>query len=285
MKTLALITLSLLTVEAGFSNTTKPSKEKDSREEITKAVNEFRKKHGITDKKPGFYEKSEFDVIPLNSPVKDGVAKFLIKTPPKFEIQQLSYRLHNSTDLLEKNKMYEVGKLVEGAKGKELHVPMTSYNSGFYKLYVKIKTKKDKDKELQFRSAYNEHVKFIFEKQANPLPTPDPELNDSTLLGIDSDNDGVRDDLQLWVNQSYPPATYPSTNNALKQILRYYQLFLENADNEAEAMPYYIKSLESMQCLNWIHLNGYKVHKEIVSRAINTPERIKAYLKVELLKE
>lgn len=32
-------------------------------------------------------------------------------------------------------------------------------------------------------------------------PMPDMKLNNSTLLGIDSDNDGVRDDVELWINE------------------------------------------------------------------------------------
>jgi hypothetical protein len=34
-------------------------------------------------------------------------------------------------------------------------------------------------------------------------PCPDPELNDSTLLGIDSNNNGVRDDVERWLIVRY----------------------------------------------------------------------------------
>lgn len=275
MKQLLFITLCLFTIQTGLANPNQTLNEKR-----LKQLKELRERDANKEKKTGFLEKSAFAVIPLNSPVKEGSAKFLLKTPSSFEIQQISYRLHNSTDLLEKNKTYSTTKLINGPKGKELHVPMSNYPSGFYKLYVKVKTT-DKGKDQNYSSPYNDYVKFIFEKQNGEVPTPDPKLNDSTLLGIDTDNNGVRDDLQLWINKTYSTSTYPSTNNALKQIARYYQLFLANAYNESEAMPYYIKALEGMQCLDWIKNNGYMIHKEIKSLALNTPERIKAYLKVD----
>lgn len=276
MKQILIIALCLLTIQTSFANLKLTLNEKR-----LKQLKEMRERKGTQVKKVGFLDKSDFDVIPLNSPVKEGNAKFLLKTPPSFDIQQISYRLHNSTDLLEKNKKYFVAKLLNVPDGKEFHVPMSNHASGFYKLYVKVKTKKDKEKEQHYSSAYNDYVKFVFEKQIGEVPAPDPELNDSTLLGIDTDKNGVRDDLQLWINKNYDPRANPDINNALKQISRYYQLFLLNAANESEATSYYIKALEGMQCLSWIRSNGYIIHKEIKSLALNTPERIKAYLKVD----
>lgn len=271
-----LAVLYLLIIQTTFANPNQTLNEKR-----LKQLKELREKKGNIVKKVGFLDKSDFDVIPLNSPVKEGTAKFLLKAPSSFEIQQISYRLHNSTDLLEKNKKYSVTKLIDGPRGKELHVSMSNFPNGFYKLYVKVKTKKDKEKDHDYRSAYSEYVKFIHEKQVGEVPIPDPELNDSTLLGIDTDNDGVRDDLQLRINETYQPSAYPSTNYALKQVSRYYQLFLVNALDKEKAMPYYIKSLESIQCLSWIRKNGYLEHKEFMAHTLNTPERIKAYLKVD----
>jgi hypothetical protein len=34
-------------------------------------------------------------------------------------------------------------------------------------------------------------------------PEPDARLNDSTLLGIDSNNNNVRDDVEIWIHQTY----------------------------------------------------------------------------------
>ncbi|WP_408096153.1 hypothetical protein ACJVC5_14030 [Peredibacter sp. HCB2-198] len=29
---------------------------------------------------------------------------------------------------------------------------------------------------------------------------PDPVKNDATIAGVDSDNDGIRDDIQVWID-------------------------------------------------------------------------------------
>ncbi|MDR1007671.1 MAG: hypothetical protein LBL65_03805, partial [Campylobacteraceae bacterium] len=34
-------------------------------------------------------------------------------------------------------------------------------------------------------------------------PCPDPKINDSTLLGIDTNNNGVRDDVEIWIYNTY----------------------------------------------------------------------------------
>ena len=238
--------------------------------------------YGQHQKKP----KSDFDIVPLNSPVKEKTAKFLLKAPTGFEIQQLSYRIQNSIDLFEKNKNYTLTNLVAGQQGKELHIPMKDLDSGFYKLYVKVKTKKDKEKEYHYSSAYNDFVKFTYEKTLGEVPEPDPALNNSTLGGIDSDNDGIRDDVQLWISKSYPQSTSPNIYYGLKQVSRHFQVVLINHADREKALPNYIKTLEALQCLMWIRNvgsrnDGYRKYKELKSQILNTPERIKAYLKVD----
>ena len=34
-------------------------------------------------------------------------------------------------------------------------------------------------------------------------PEPDPKINNATLLGIDSNNNGVRDDVERWIYKTY----------------------------------------------------------------------------------
>lgn len=231
--------------------------------------------------KNGVVKQLQFDLVPLNSPVKEPIAKFLIKAPTDFDIQQISYRLLSSTDLIEKNKFFSPSKLVHGSGGNELHIPMNNYPSGFYKLFVKVKIKKDQQKEYFYKSAHNDFVRFSYEKSLGEVPMPDPELNDSTVLGIDSDKDGIRDDVQIWINKNYSPANYPSTNNALKQMHRHLQLAFENYQNKELAVAYYNKSAEGMECLMWTKRNGYLDHKKHLAQVLNTPERIKVFTKVD----
>jgi len=47
-------------------------------------------------------------------------------------------------------------------------------------------------------------------------PEPDPKINNSTLLGIDSNNNGVRDDVERYIYERFGKDTeYPKTKIAL----------------------------------------------------------------------
>jgi len=48
------------------------------------------------------------------------------------------------------------------------------------------------------------HVSFTETINGHILPPePDPKINNSTLLGIDSNNNGVRDDVERWIYKTY----------------------------------------------------------------------------------
>lgn len=44
---------------------------------------------------------------------------------------------------------------------------------------------------------------FAETKEYTLPPEPDPKINNSTLLGIDSNNNGVRDDVERWIYMEY----------------------------------------------------------------------------------
>jgi head-tail adaptor len=63
---------------------------------------------------------------------------------------------------------------------------------------------------------------------------PDPgEEGKKTLLGIDSDKDGVRDDVQIWINQQYSKSS--NINNALRQQAKYDQLKIKHHNDKEES--------------------------------------------------
>lgn len=55
-------------------------------------------------------------------------------------------------------------------------------------------------------SFYDEQMKSI--KKSHGLEGepafPDLKLNNSTILGIDSNKDGIRDDVEIWINDKFP---------------------------------------------------------------------------------
>ncbi len=55
-------------------------------------------------------------------------------------------------------------------------------------------------------------------------PEPDKALNDSTLLGIDTNNNGVRDDVERYIYETYE---HPIERALLMQEMKYEQIILE----------------------------------------------------------
>jgi len=60
-------------------------------------------------------------------------------------------------------------------------------------------------------------------------PEPDPTTNNSTLLGIDSNNNGVRDDVERWIYKTYKDK-HPIHIDIAMQAARGYKLVLETPE-------------------------------------------------------
>ena len=114
---------------------------------------------------------------------------------------------------------------------------------------------------------------------------PDAKVNNATLLEIDSNNNGVRDDVERYIIQ-----TYKYEKIAIEigfQVARAYNAVIEDPSNAEETM----KILDAAQdCKGYftfladrygdpILINDKSEPKKFRSIAINTEERIRAYLK------
>ena len=64
-------------------------------------------------------------------------------------------------------------------------------------------------------------------------PEPDETLNNSTLLGIDSNNNGVRDDVEIWIYTNYKDK-HPIHIDIAMQAARAYKKVLEEPERAAE---------------------------------------------------
>jgi len=65
-------------------------------------------------------------------------------------------------------------------------------------------------------------------------PMPDKALNDSTLLGIDSNNNGVRDDVEIWIYTTYEK---PIERAVFMQSARAYQIVIQEPEKALENLP------------------------------------------------
>ncbi len=64
-------------------------------------------------------------------------------------------------------------------------------------------------------------------------PKPDETLNNSTLLGIDSNNNGVRDDVEIWIYETYKDK-HPIHIDIAMQTGRAYKQVLETPERARE---------------------------------------------------
>jgi len=122
-------------------------------------------------------------------------------------------------------------------------------------------------------------------------PEPDKTLNDSTLLGIDTNNNNVRDDVERWIYETYKDK-HPIHIDIAMQAARGYKLVLETPERAKEIYPeveksiycegYYKYEAEFFNEKNLIEKNidnGHFRHKIY----FNTKERMDTYRQYDTL--
>ena len=110
-------------------------------------------------------------------------------------------------------------------------------------------------------------------------PEPDPKLNNSTLLGIDSNHNGVRDDVERWI---YLTNAHPIERGLFMQSARAYQKVIVDPSKAHETTKYlddvvscelYLKYIEKDQ-----PISRYRdIEEEISQIQFNTLVRHMAY--------
>lgn len=113
---------------------------------------------------------------------------------------------------------------------------------------------------------------------AKGLP-PDPgEAGKATLAGIDSDNDGVRDDVQRYIALTYPDSE--KTRAALTQFAKNMQQAVLEANDKKASLRNINEQGRVLGCLIFIvgdiHVAS-QILKNLESEVMNTVERRTAY--------
>jgi len=120
-------------------------------------------------------------------------------------------------------------------------------------------------------------------------PEPDPVVNNSTLLGIDSNNNGVRDDLEIKFAKTYQGYPHASKEFAIAmQYARAAQIIMQEPEQGWEKGTYNLMH-DAVDC-TWYYLKKYYSDfdsrlkhdiftKEFEYGLFNTEERLKAYFK------
>ncbi len=119
-------------------------------------------------------------------------------------------------------------------------------------------------------------------------PEPDPAVNNATLLGVDSNDNGVRDDVERWIYTTYDK---PIEQAVLMQSARAYQVVIQEPEkaldnlhyilNASDCESYWSMSEEDAKEKGEIfYLEEYRGYsKEVKVIQFDTAERFLAYKK------
>jgi hypothetical protein len=113
---------------------------------------------------------------------------------------------------------------------------------------------------------------------------PDPgEAGKTDLLGMDVDQNGVRDDIDRYIVFSFPDSE--KKREGLKQSARYLNAYLRDREDKGKTRENGAANEKAMACL--IHVfNGDldardKADEEMTAQFLNTPARSLAYRKAD----
>lgn len=221
-----------------------------------------------------------FYLTPLNSPVHESVLRFLLKAPNGFQINETMYKIQNANPRFRKNARYEKVTLIMNSQDSELRVPISTLPPGFYQLFVKIIDRNKK--EISYINNYRNYTQFVIDS-SQEVKTPDSKINNSTLLGVDTDGDGIRDDVQRWINENY--SLHPNLKLALKQYATEMQNSLLNSTDKTLSISSTHAALRAQGCvMDYAKVYGMKSKeiKEMLGKVEalqnNTKTRIEATL-------
>jgi hypothetical protein len=216
-----------------------------------------------------FTAHAKLEAQVINSPVKETYLKVKIDG-----IDSLS-----SVYFKPKNGGQEVTGQVDQENGQNIAKFKTSeLKPGQYEYRIKVRSQAGNSNESKDAS-----VEFIVFSIDPSLEVSDPgEEGRKTLLGIDSDNDGLRDDIQRYLNEKY--ADSPNIRLALEQYAKTYKDVFSTLENKKANIEATNKTLDAIDCLFGI-INSDQVsitRKEVKRRITNTQERFLADKKADL---
>jgi hypothetical protein len=145
-------------------------------------------------------------------------------------------------------------------------------------------------------SRYNIAYSFIADKSeiihGHQLPPePDPAVNNATLLGVDSNNNSVRDDVERWIYTTYKDK-HPIYADIAMQAARGYTLVLETPERAKEILEEVDKAIDCQAYYKYsaeyygdpILIQENAVDEHFRSKIyFNTKERMDAYIQYDNL--
>jgi len=121
-------------------------------------------------------------------------------------------------------------------------------------------------------------------------PEPDAVVNNSTLLGVDSNDNGVRDDVERWIYHTYKDK-HPIHVDIAMQAGRAFQIILKNP-NQAKEISVLLHASQTCDAYYMIYAKYFNepllIQENIITKVFrkkvtNTQERLNAYWQYDTL--
>jgi len=105
-----------------------------------------------------------------------------------------------------------------------------------------------------------------------------PAAAASSLAGTDANNDGVRDDIEVYINSTAADA---NTKKALRQYAKAAQSSILDANDAGKSIAHVTERFRALECLMARTSDFHPTFVELRARILDTNPRSEAYLKAD----
>lgn len=103
-----------------------------------------------------------------------------------------------------------------------------------------------------------------------------------TVAGVDADNDGVRDDIETYIDQTYSGGSDGPTRDALRRYAKAAQAAMLEAGDQPRSVTHADERFRAIECLMAQEPADFPtIFSELRARILNTDVRSKAYLEAD----
>ena len=171
---------------------------------------------------------------------------------------------------------HESGNIVE-LNTQELFSSIRLESEGLWEIELTVTDNEFLETKLSYSIVISENGGVSYADSEPPLP--DESLNNSTLLGIDSDNDGVRDDVEIYIN-SYEGLSSLQNKSLKDYVKKMEQLYVSDP---VELKNNKLKIINYNYCLMSKFDDEYsKYVGELSHKFFNTKSRLMAWARSEV---
>jgi len=121
-------------------------------------------------------------------------------------------------------------------------------------------------------------------------PEPDPKINNATLLGVDSNHNGIRDDVERWIVKTFEHGGFRNnlylTDHFLKTAKNYQKRLANEDPTPEEVLELYKEDKDDVKCivlgLNEDENENYdEKNRKFLDKIFNTHERLELFFLYE----